>query len=544
MLNDNLDIQKEILGSHVSKVNQGKNPPGRASMPMHQNYKNENQVPRAPSNQQQQQHNQYQQNSHNENYPRSEKAIYNNNNGNQGQRGSYGQSNVPDNRYNNNQYNNNNQQQPNYQGYNQNQAMGGPPRGQRNTQPEQRGSFDNQQNGFGQQRQNQKPTRAPQPKTEWNNEIYDPLTIIDDKPANDFGGNQYGNQREPEQFGGGNNGRGGNNLNQKQQQNSGAQNQNNARKDKGPTPYEKMSMGNNNNQNQIPQGQEQGGFGGGNSNINNTRRGDKRLSNQKDSPMGMYQDDNEPKMPSQNRNEMPGNNRNEMPGNNRNEMPGNNRNEMPGNNRNANNNMGNKGNNNMGGNKPPKNMEDRPLHDNFNDEIERAAQDDAQEDLVLCPDGCGRSFKEEALEKHVRICKKVFQSKRKKFDMSKQRVEDNEQKQLMKQGVKENTKLDTKANAKKAKWKAQSEQLRAQMQSNRGNGKLSAMEQKALDDAIKDNEPDMHQCKFCGRRFGEEQAKRHEPICKQRTDKAAMNKKPVPRGGAGVGRGRGRGGKY
>jgi hypothetical protein len=30
------------------------------------------------------------------------------------------------------------------------------------------------------------------------------------------------------------------------------------------------------------------------------------------------------------------------------------------------------------------------------------------EDLIDCPEGCGRQFREEALEKHTKVCKKVF----------------------------------------------------------------------------------------------------------------------------------------
>lgn len=42
--------------------------------------------------------------------------------------------------------------------------------------------------------------------------------------------------------------------------------------------------------------------------------------------------------------------------------------------------------------------------------------EDEFEEMVECPEGCGRKFKESALEKHVRVCKKVFQQKRKAFD--------------------------------------------------------------------------------------------------------------------------------
>ena len=37
-------------------------------------------------------------------------------------------------------------------------------------------------------------------------------------------------------------------------------------------------------------------------------------------------------------------------------------------------------------------------------------------ELVECGEGCGRMFSTNVIEKHEKICKKVFQSKRKAFD--------------------------------------------------------------------------------------------------------------------------------
>lgn len=47
------------------------------------------------------------------------------------------------------------------------------------------------------------------------------------------------------------------------------------------------------------------------------------------------------------------------------------------------------------------------VKNNINMEIE--AQDAEFEKLYECPEGCGRSFRRQALEKHVKICKQVFQ---------------------------------------------------------------------------------------------------------------------------------------
>jgi zinc-finger of a C2HC-type len=44
-------------------------------------------------------------------------------------------------------------------------------------------------------------------------------------------------------------------------------------------------------------------------------------------------------------------------------------------------------------------------------DMELDAQDAEFERLFECPEGCGRTFKRAALEKHVKVCKKLFQVK-------------------------------------------------------------------------------------------------------------------------------------
>ena len=46
---------------------------------------------------------------------------------------------------------------------------------------------------------------------------------------------------------------------------------------------------------------------------------------------------------------------------------------------------------------------------------------DRHGDLYRCPEGCGRKFAEKNLENHVKICKNIFQTKRREFDSEKQR---------------------------------------------------------------------------------------------------------------------------
>lgn len=108
------------------------------------------------------------------------------------------------------------------------------------------------------------------------------------------------------------------------------------------------------------------------------------------------------------------------------------------------------------------------------DEIEEP-EDGNDEDRIECKT-CGRKFKEEALEKHAKVCKKVFASKRKAFDMKKQRIIDNdhamilkykevEEKKKGKLGQGQNNKMNN--NSKKQKWKKQSEEFRAILKNNR-----------------------------------------------------------------------------
>ncbi|CAD8159027.1 unnamed protein product [Paramecium pentaurelia] len=44
------------------------------------------------------------------------------------------------------------------------------------------------------------------------------------------------------------------------------------------------------------------------------------------------------------------------------------------------------------------------------------------EDLILCPQGCGRKFNKDSLLKHYKVCKDVFQQKRSAFNSQLKRV--------------------------------------------------------------------------------------------------------------------------
>lgn len=110
------------------------------------------------------------------------------------------------------------------------------------------------------------------------------------------------------------------------------------------------------------------------------------------------------------------------------------------------------------------------IYKKSSENIEDQDQDDGDEgDRVPCCH-CDRKFKEEAIEKHEKICKKIFCTQRKKFDMKKKRVLDSEHAMILKrnekQGNNNNNALAKAKDAKKQKWKKMSEEFRAILKAN------------------------------------------------------------------------------
>ena len=98
----------------------------------------------------------------------------------------------------------------------------------------------------------------------------------------------------------------------------------------------------------------------------------------------------------------------------------------------------------------------------MNDQIKMEEVIVQGEDQIECPEGCGRKFREDALEKHAAICKKVFQSKRKEYDTKKHRVTTKEQQMLAKKAERQEKvqkNLKNKKPMSKA-WKKDSDKLR------------------------------------------------------------------------------------
>lgn len=166
-----------------------------------------------------------------------------------------------------------------------------------------------------------------------------------------------------------------------------------------------------------------------------------------------------------------------------------------------------------------------------------------QSPRVKC-DGCGRCFREAAMEKHAKICKKVFQDKRKKFDSAANRLGDQENAaQLINNAkkIQEEAKAVSndaggggggggggKGNKPDAKeddgkpmpaWKKKSLEFRAAMLAQKAaqgdaeaQAKVEEMKEE-LKTAPATVDPDKFQCPHCGRTFNKEAGERHVNIC-------------------------------
>jgi len=179
-------------------------------------------------------------------------------------------------------------------------------------------------------------------------------------------------------------------------------------------------------------------------------------------------------------------------------------------------------------------------------------QPDENEPTSPCPH-CGRSFRADVLVKHQKICQKVFQKKRKPFNMQKQRMVDGEQMSLMKMGQKEmarNPKLNGKNKQMQKggipKWKLQSMEFRQICRGGFGGpvkiggggkkaggiGKSSGGNMPAYTPSVIND--GFIPCKFCNRRYNDEAYHKHLAGCERRYKEAQMRmklqKKPVGKG--------------
>ena len=76
---------------------------------------------------------------------------------------------------------------------------------------------------------------------------------------------------------------------------------------------------------------------------------------------------------------------------------------------------------------------------------------------------CGRRFNEEAYQKHIQVCEKVFIKKRKEFNVTKQRAINEEHLRTLERAQQKLSYYET--SKLNSKWKIQSAQFRAAIES-------------------------------------------------------------------------------
>lgn len=138
-----------------------------------------------------------------------------------------------------------------------------------------------------------------------------------------------------------------------------------------------------------------------------------------------------------------------------------------------------------------------------------------EEELFECFEGCGRFFTRAALKHHEKACKKVFQSKRKAFNIKAKRLELKNQEIPKTLGNTTNHKTtDKQKKVQVPKWKLESAQLRVNLKQARG-GEVNNQ-----DPEIKVLETAKNQqgiiCPNCHRNFNEKAAERHLPFCAEK----------------------------
>lgn len=144
--------------------------------------------------------------------------------------------------------------------------------------------------------------------------------------------------------------------------------------------------------------------------------------------------------------------------------------------------------------------------------------------LMPCPH-CSRSFNAKAHAKHVPLCVKVFQKARKPFNVQEQRLPEEAIVAIKKAQIQEKRGGarrggDSNATAEKklnTNWRLQSEAFRNAMKDARVVDKFKK-EGRSLKDLPppRQTAPELDDrvlCPHCGRRFGDQQAERHIPLC-------------------------------
>lgn len=158
------------------------------------------------------------------------------------------------------------------------------------------------------------------------------------------------------------------------------------------------------------------------------------------------------------------------------------------------------------------------------------APPEVEGEKVPCSMGCGRSFNHQALVVHERICVKVFQKKRREFDVVKQRLTNLE-------GIGNLPKPKPEAfaprpKAKVPKWKIESHNLRVGLRQARGLAPPAFGTSKDVAGAQQADMETRIKCAHCTRMFDPKVAERHIPFCanKEKMSKMKNGPKPPPQG--------------
>ncbi|KAJ1421019.1 hypothetical protein B484DRAFT_452891 [Ochromonadaceae sp. CCMP2298] len=147
-----------------------------------------------------------------------------------------------------------------------------------------------------------------------------------------------------------------------------------------------------------------------------------------------------------------------------------------------------------------------------------------------CAD-CGRSFNTVPYQRHVKICAKVLQQKRKVFDASEMRTKDDpelaraaQQAQQAAEETDKNKKKTSRAGVEKKgavgtpgkkdpKWRSQSNAFREAMSAARNIAEAIASGAPLPPPIASTPDPSLVPCPHCGRNFNEKAADRHIPQC-------------------------------
>uniref|UniRef100_T1K641 C2HC/C3H-type domain-containing protein n=1 Tax=Tetranychus urticae TaxID=32264 RepID=T1K641_TETUR len=164
----------------------------------------------------------------------------------------------------------------------------------------------------------------------------------------------------------------------------------------------------------------------------------------------------------------------------------------------------------------------------LSDTVDNNSGQEDQSERVACPI-CTRKFLQERLAKHIVICEKQKQKKRKIFDSSKQRapVDDKGRGNGPTSNSKKMEEINSDVNGesdknKKSNWREQHEQFIRTIREARG---LKVEPEPLEDDGKKRMPPGYVECPCCNRRFSKAAADRHIPWCKEQKARSIRSPK-------------------